>query len=443
MIARRRRPELDGPKTRRDDARVHLLFPDDPERRRKRDRILLVLAIVLAVVLVLRAARKGDSVLVRNQEWGARVAQGVDPYVDTIRGGRLHGPYPPSYAIVCAPLSMLPTKLARVAWATAQIAALAGMFVLVRRWLTRGWPSVAPHASVVYAIGVLVASRYILRDMAGGGGNMLYAASMLWGIEIALQGRVFVPALLVALPLAVKPNLAPLACVVLLRGGWRTFALALLLLAALAWSPALWFGAEGWSALWSRWIHDVIAYSNTLDLSSESQVPAGFPVDDTGMNQSLRAAFGRAAASFGEPAPFEAAAWIARAIGAIGVAATAIVCARARSARSRILAMLAFLPASLLASPITWKAHHAVLVGLFALMAATAVERGKFGRRAWFLTGYWIVCGLLSGEVVGVANKQWLQSVSVVTAFTVAVLAIVLVEAVRSDAIAPDDSCVH
>ncbi len=417
---------------------MRCLFPDDPERRRKRDRILLALALVLAVVLVLRAARKGDSVLVRNQEWGARVVEGVDPYVDTIRGGRLHGPYPPSYAIVCAPLSMLPTTFARVVWSTAQITALAAMFVLVRRWLARGWPTVAPHASVVYAIGVLVASRYILRDMAGGGGNMLYAASLLWGIELALAGRVFVPALLVALPLAVKPNLAPLACVLLLRGRWRTFALAIVLLAALAWSPALWFGVEGWTALWSRWLHDVALYSNTLDLASEAQVPAGFPVDDTGMNQSLRAAFGRAAASWGEHfhvvPPFESAAWLARAIGLIGLAATAIVCARARSARSRILAMLAFLPASLLASPITWKAHHAVLVGLFALMAATAIERGSFGRRAWFLAGYWIVCGLLSGEVVGVANKQWLQSVSVVTAFTLAVLAIVLAEAVASDA---------
>ncbi len=419
------------------------LFPADPERRRRRDRVLLVLAVVLALVLVLRAARKGDSVLVRNQEWGARVVAGVDPYVDTIRGGRLHGPYPPSYALVCVPLSMLPTTLARVVWSTGQIAALAAMYVLVRRWLGRGWPSVAPHASVVYAIGLLVASRYVLRDMAGGGGNMLYATALLWGVEFALHGRVLAPALLVALPLALKPNLAPLACVLLLRGRWRAFVSAALFLAVFAWMPALWYGTDGWSALWSRWIHDIAVYAEVPDLSEAARVPEGFPVDDTGMNQSLRAALGRGASSYGAHfdavAPFAAAAWTAR-IASIGAfAAAAWIAWRARGERARILAMLAFLPAALLASPITWKAHHAVLVGLFALLAASAVERARWGKRAWFLASYWVLCGLLSGEVVGVQNKQWLQSVSVVTAFTVLLLAVVLREAVASDSSTPHD----
>lgn len=418
---------------------MRALFPDDPARRRARDRALLLLGIVLALVLVLRAARKGDSVLVRNQEWGARFVERVDPYEDTLRGGRLHGPYPPSYVLVCAPLSLVPTTAARVAWASAQVAALAALFVLVRRWLARGWPRAAPHASVLYAIGLLVASRYVLRDTAGGGGNLLYATALLWGVELAWAGRVLGPAFLVALPLAAKPNLAPLLFVLLLRGRVRAFAVAAAALVFLCWIPGAWFGHGAWRELWTRWFADVAAYARVADLGDAARVPEGFPVDDTGMNQSLRAALGRAASAWGGGAVdanshASAAAWAGRLGAALALAAAAWAAWRARGARAEVLGLLAFLPATLLASPIAWKAHHAVLVGLFALLAASAYEDTRRRGLARFLVAYWIACGLLSEEVVGRAGKAWLQSASVVTWFTVALLAVVIVLSRRADA---------
>ena len=412
-----------------------LLFPADPDRRRARDRVLLVLAIVAAVVLVLRAARKTEGVLVRNQEWGARFVDRHDPYDDLRRGGRLHGPYPPSYAIVCAPLSFLPTTPARVVWASAQIAALASLFVLVRRWLARGWPRAAPHASALYAIALVVGSRYLLRDMSGGGGNTLYATTLLWGIEIALRGGVLAPALLLALPLALKPNLAPLALALVLRGRWRAFASVFVALALCVWLPGLWFGQAAWFELWARWFADVRAFAAVQDPTSPVQVPVGFPVDVTGMNQSLRAALARAAeliAGEGHArAPWDL--WTARIGGLAGLAAAAWTALRARSARAEILALLSILPAALLASPISWKAHHAILIGLFALLAATAYEDGRRRSLAWFLLAYWVCCGLLSEEVVGRAGKACLQSASVVTWFTIALLAVAICASRRAD----------
>ncbi len=410
---------------------MRALFPADPDRRRARDRILFGLAIVVALVLVLRAARKTEGVLVRNQEWGARFLERHDPYDDTRRGGRLHGPYPPSYAIVCAPLSLLPTTPARVVWASAQVAALAALFVLVRRWLARGWPIAAPHASILFAIGLLIASRYVLRDMAGGGGNTLYATALLWGVELALCGGLVTPALLVALPLALKPNLAPVALALALRGRWRAGAAALLVLAVCVWLPGLWFGSAAWFDLWVRWFTDVRAFAAVPDPSSATLVPAGFPVDDSGMNQSLRAALARLAANLG--ADGSLAAWSARAGSVLALVAAAWTCWRARSARSEILAVVTILPAALLASPISWKAHHAVLVGLFALLAATAFEQRTRRGLVGFLAGYWVLCGVLSEEVVGRAGKAWLQSVSVVTWFTIALLLVGIREVRRAD----------
>lgn len=408
------------------------LFPDDPALRRRRDRVLLALGIVLALVLVLRAARKDDGVLVRNQEWGARFLEHRDPYEDDVRGGRLHGPYPPSYALVCAPLSLAPTGVARVAWAAAQVGALAALYLLVRRWLERGWPSVAPHAPVLYAIGLLVASRYVLRDTAGGGGNLLYATALLWGIELALAGRVAAPALLVALPLALKPNLAPVAALLVLRARWGASTAVAVALAACFVVPGVWYGWPEWSALWSRWSADVASYASVADLGSAAQVPAGFPVDDSGMNQSLRAALGRLARAGG--VDVARAGWLpvaSRAISIVLLASAARVAWRARSARARTTATFALVAASLLASPITWKAHHAVLLPAFALLAASALAERRRAL-AWFLAGYWVVCGLLSEEIVGRAGKTWLQSASVVTWATIALL-VALLAAARRD----------
>ena len=97
-------------------------------------------------------------------------------------------------------------------------------------------------------------------------------------------------------------------------------------------------------------------------------------------------------------------------------------------------------PASLLASPITWKAHHAALLLVFACLVATALERRRWSALATFLCAYWVACGLLSEEVVGKAGKQALQSASVVTGFTIALVAVVVVLSRRESAAASHEA---
>jgi hypothetical protein len=168
---------------------VSWLLPTSPEGRSRRDRVLLVLAVLAMVVLVARAARKEAGVLQSNQEFGERFLAGGDPYVVAETGERRHGPYPPSYVLACAPLASLPTPVARVAWALLQCGALVWLYVLSRRRLASLWPRAAPHAPVVFAGAVLLVSRFLLRDMAAGGGNLIYATLTLAGLELAERGR--------------------------------------------------------------------------------------------------------------------------------------------------------------------------------------------------------------------------------------------------------------
>lgn len=424
------------------------LFPSDPQRRQRRDRWLVVLLGLLLVALVARAARKHDGVLVRNQEFGERVLAGEDPYFDPARGHRVHGPYPPSYALVTVPLALLPTPLARVAWALAQGAAL----VLAFRWLTalarRHAPHSAEHAPVWCALALLLVSRFLLRDTSGGGGNVIYATAVLGALVAAERGRAVAAGWLFALPLVLKPNLAPLALFFVATKRWRVLgvtAFAALVLWAL---PAPFFGLREWWNTSARWASDVYAFSTLDDLHADERVPDGLPKNDSSMNQSLRAALDRLLRPSAseriddvhvaevEPATI---AWLARGLGAGLLAALTFAAWRARSDRARWWAALGFLPACLLVAPIAWKAHHVALLPLcFGLVGAAFVTR----RLAWWLglASYWLLANVASEEVLGKAAKNWLQAVSLVTWFDLALVVVAIVLAVRDRDPAVDEA---
>lgn len=422
---------------------VSVLFPGDGVARRRRDRVLAALFLALLVFLVARAARKDGGVLVRNQEFGARFLAGQDPYFDPARGHRVHGPYPPSFALVAAPLALLPTPAARIAWGTAQAAALLLLFPLLARWARNGWPAAAPHASVLFAAALLLASRYLLRDFAGGGGNLLFAALALLGLDLAFAGRGFLAGLPLALSLVLKPNLAPVLLFLACRRRWSALASTIVLGAVLFLAPAASFGLRGYLDLAARWSRDVAAYARLEDLGRADLVPDGMPVPEKAMNQSLREAiyrFVRPPGDSGAPDVHVAetspavAAGLARGIGAVLAALACLVAVRARPGRGEALAALAFLPLALLLSPISWKAHHAALLPLFFALACEARARASRGL-AVLLAATWVACGLLSEELVGESAKEVLQSLSVVTIFDVVLLLVALFLAGRSPAV--------
>lgn len=386
---------------------MSFLFPSEASRQRRRDRVLAWVAVCLAALLVVRAARKDEGVLERNREFGARFLAHEDPYADAARGHRVHGPYPPSYVLVTVPLALVPTGVARVGWALAQVAALALCFVVLRRWTARGWPEMEAHASVLFAGALLLSSRFLLRDMAGGGGNSLYAALALWGIDCALRGRDILAGLVLAIPLVLKPNLAPLVLFLACRGRWRALASTALFALVYYWTPALLYGFSDYTALGARWFRDLAQFARAEDLADSGAIPDGFPLADTSMNQSVRDSLWRAFA----PAT---AAWSARCVSIALVVSACAVAGRARGERAVFLASLAFLPVCVLISPISWKAHHVALLPLhFALVASAWVDRRKW--LGIVLVVYYGTCVLLAEELVGKTAKNTLQDWSIVT----------------------------
>jgi hypothetical protein len=409
----------------------------------RRDRWLAFLFVALALLIVARAAHKHLGVLARNQQWGERFLAHQDPYFDTAHGVREHGPYPPSMAWMAAPLACLPTLAARVVWALLQVVALALFTRRLGRLTAELWPTLAPHAPPLFALALLLVSRFFLRDTAGGGGNLVYGYLAFAGVDAALRGRARGGVSLAA-SLVLKPNLAPLLLFLALRRRWRALAVTLGTGAVLFCAPGLYYGPSAYAALAVRWGHDVIDYVSLEDLHSGALVPDGLPPAEDAMNQSLREAVHRVLRPPGDSGAtdvhlFEvspgAASWVARGLEfllAAGVAAAAFTaCGR----REELLTSLAFFPLALLCSPVTWKAHHVVLLPVFYFLVCEAVEpsvspaqgsRKRAQWLPWFLFGYWFVCDLLSQEVIGDAPRDLLQTLSVVTWFDIVLLVVVL-----------------
>ncbi len=412
------------------------LFPVEPGARARRDRILGILFVLLGVVLVARASRKGVGVLVHNQEWGARFLAHEDPYFDPEVGRRIHGPYPPSLALMAAPLALVPTPAARVLWSVLQVGALWAFYRLLRARLRRHWPELVPHASVLFALALLLVSRYLLRDTAGGGGNLLYSLLALSGVELALAGRPGLAGFPLALSLVLKPNLWPLVLFLALRARWRAFASTLALGALLFCLPALYFGPRAYAELARHWVSDVVSYQSLDDLNARDQVPDGMPPARYGMNQSLREATyrmlrppgdtGAADVSVVTVAP-EVASAVGRLLGLALLLYAGLRVRKARDARGEWVALLGLLPLALLLSPVTWKAHHVDLLPSFGLLVAIAAAEAD--TRRWlgpFLLFYWVVCDLFSEEIVGSSLRDYLQALSIVTWMDIALVFVLL-----------------
>lgn len=229
-----------------------------------------------------------------------------------------------------------------------------------------------------------------------------------------------------------KPNLAPLALFLVATRRWGTLVATGLAAVALWALPLPFYGAREWWELSARWARDAYAFSTLEDLHDAAAVPDGMPKNDSSMNQSLRAALDRLLRPSSSEriddvhvAALDAGtvAWLARLVGLALLAAATVAAWRARDARARWWAALAFLPVCLLVSPITWKAHHAALLPLFfALVAAAHASRSR--ALAFGLVLYWLAANVASEEVLGKAAKNWLQAVSLVTWLDVALVAL-------------------
>jgi hypothetical protein len=433
----------------------------------KARRAWMLLWIALAAAIVVRATSRCESrgVILDHLEFGRRLLHGEDVYgpwkSDPDAPVKpLHGPYPPSFGLLTAPFAVIAETLglraARAAWALLQVACLLATALVLRELAApRAPPSVRDEPVRWHWLWLLLfvlGARFVLRDTHGGGGNVVNVALSLLAFAWAERGRPRLAGLCLGLSLATKPTQVWLPLVLLALGRGRAVAWTVVTAAV---AVAVTFALQRFDAApWLRWAEG--SFRLATQASAFAAPALDFPEFEW-MNQSLRCAIARwcgevpddlaARVAWGvapglalSPA---AAAWIAR-LASLGLlAAVLVVARRCRGAASaRAWTFAAALVLSVLLSPLSWKAHHVVLLPVLWLVLLRAAAPG--GRGAALLLAAWALCCLPGKELVGDDGDEWLNSVYVVTAWDLVLLAVAL-RAARSasredrDAALPDE----
>ncbi len=411
-------------------------------------RTWTLLWILLAAFLVLRTGVRDRGVILDHVEFGRRLWQGENVYADFAADADeaphpLHPPYPPSFGLLTAPFALLArldapddlrqSTLARVAWALLQVLALVAIARCLARLPQPHGPPTAGAAPFLLLLALLVASRYVLRDAHGGGGNLINLALALLSFDAAERQRPGRAGLWLGLSLATKPALLWLLPVLWLFGHRR----------AAAWTVLCGLGCVllSWALLrfdtgpWLRWIEGTWAYATMTDPFAEARF--GFP-EFSWMNQSLRCALARflglvpAEHAAVVPGFFPglgwnagAVAWVGRGLSLALLVLLLLAARRAGTAPARRLPVLAAaLALSLLLSPITWKAHHVALLPAFWLLLRHGWGTGR--RWPWVLLGGYVLTCALGEELVGKDLKNVQQSLYLATFWALALVPLLL-----------------
>lgn len=406
----------------------------------------LLLWLALAAVVVARAtfrqAHRG--VLVDHLEFGRRLLHGDDPYApwrsDPDAPERpLHAPYPPSFGLLTAPFSLaddlLGLRAARALWALLQVAAIVALAWSLRRLPTGPAPPGERAQRWLLLATLLLGSRFVLRDLHGGGGNLINVGMCALAFAAAERGRPARAGWLLGLSLATKPTQIWLLPVFVLLGHRRAAvhacaAGAILVLA----SVVLLRGELG---PWQRWCAGTWAFATQADAFA---VPShGFPAFEW-MNQSLRCATARWLGSVppgfadrvalgvvpGLGLPVAAVAWTTRALSLALLLAMGLLALRARRSdpAMRTWTFAGTLVLSLLLSPLSWKGHHVALLPVLWLLLDRAVTARSWPAR--LLLGAFVPACALGGELLGDDVAELVNSLYVVTAFDLLLAAAVL-----------------
>lgn len=415
----------------------------------KAARAWTALWIVLALVLVVRATGRPDDrgVIIDSIEFGRRLVHGEDVY-EPWQSGRnaplrpLHAPFPPSFGLLMAPFAgieeVLGLRAARCAWGLLQVAALIAIARCLRRVPTGSSPPSDLRWNWLMLAMLVIAARFVLRDTAGGGGNLINVAWCLLAYADAENGRQGRAGLWLGISLLTKPTQVLLLPVFWLLGHRRTVAsTAATIAGGVLLSLALMrFDAGPW---W-RWLEGSLALARQQDAFA---VPAlGFPPFEW-MNQSLRCAMARwlgtVPAEFAARVPHgvmpglglsvPATAWATR---LCSLAAVALLLLRAHQRRSasapsadgtaRTMVVAAALTLSLLLSPISWKAHHVALLPALLLLLRRASEQRCVTARA-MLAAFLLLCALgsdvLSDAIDELGNSLYLVTIVDVAWFVI------------------------
>jgi hypothetical protein len=328
--------------------------PMPAERVAWRTLLALVGVGLLVQWVSVAVAPRGD--LLNHVRWAWRLREGAWMYAD---GANL--PYLPFWAVVHVPFTWIAEAWAPLlAWPLGLLAASTVVWT-VDRMAAPHLPLPERAAGWATAAGLLLASRYVVRDLFDGGPNLAVLALAWLGLSAWSRGHAWGG---LPLGLAIALKLTPLVFLAYLVGRrqWRMVAVTTLVALACTVLPAAWLGLPSLGAHVADWSLRV-ARGAVASGPGTGVLGADSPIDI-----SLRTALARSLPSAWPP---DSRSLVSR---SLPVAVAALVAWRMRRPSppggARTLWDLAALSVlAVLLSPVSWRQHAVACLPGFQLLA--------------------------------------------------------------------------
>jgi len=238
--------------------------------------VLIAIAIGSAVYFLIAAFKNPRGDFINHYKFGLRFLSGEFLYDQG-----LNIPYPPFWAMLFAPFSLLPPKIAMPLFVVIGLAALVMLLRTLRNLTAGKLPGLGARFWVVTAVLVIL-SRFVLRDLADGGENILINALAWGGIYFFVKRRTLPGGALLGLAIALKCTPLLFAGYFVLKRQWAA-AISTLTFAALFFvSPMLVQGPGWYGRNVSEWKRNLL-----LGISQEDPSIGVLGPDELG-NKSLR-----------------------------------------------------------------------------------------------------------------------------------------------------------
>ncbi len=247
-----------------------------PSKHQRAVLAAAVLFLVLLAVLIQRGAWKGglfEAGKINDFHAYHAAARGVwqrdlaPSYRDPARANL----YPPPFAILVAPLGLLPYRVALAVWVSINAALVVYMFRGMERILG------LPLSLVARLAGFLLAYRFLESDFSNGNANTLVVASTLFAFDWTRRRGGAVAGGILALPILAK--VAPVLILpwLIYRARWRMLAgcIAGLVILGLV-LPVAVLGLRGARDAWSAWRSVTLDHIDPASESYGAEIASGY-----------------------------------------------------------------------------------------------------------------------------------------------------------------------
>ncbi|HEV3409477.1 MAG TPA: glycosyltransferase family 87 protein [Chthoniobacterales bacterium] len=370
--------------------------------------------VVLAVCAARAIYKPEDGDFKLHWEFGRRFLAGEFLYT----GGH-HLPYPPFWAMAHAPVALVPLPIGKALLFPIGVAALLALLSILRRLGAPAFRLSATEAFWAAAFALLLASRYVIRDMAEVGVNTALVLLTWSAIYLWRQERDALAAMSLGAAVALKCTPAIFAAFFLWKRQWRMAAFTAFAAFCFTFAPVVWQGPPQHAAHMRTWL------TNAWRLGGGD--PAAAMMESKLVrNMSL----GATVASYLPQWPSTVRSGLVK----LSLVATvgAVMWWSRHAPRSRhdprvLWEFSAVSIVMLLVSPITWGQHCVALLPPAYFIGALFATRRQLPRWMWTLLGLYIFFVLaLSRDLLGKDLALRLASYHVETVAILGLLAVVL-----------------